>query len=213
MQKWLFPDRNPKRVLGLKATPWRQVPQSSLFLFQTSFWACLVLEHKAKAPHKSDDGPSPPSRPGLGLALQPPSHHSLFLTQRDAKLLWVLIHAAWCLAPLPLLWYSYRREHPTSLSPLPQLQGHNPFTWLTPSQASRFISGITSSRKLPLILLAKMNASGTSLGIQWLRLCTPNTKGLGSIPSWGTRSHMPQLGVHMPQLRVVMPKLRPGTAK
>ena len=29
--------------------------------------------------------------------------------------------------------------------------------------------------------------------VQWLRLHTPNTGGLGSIPVWGTRSHMQQL--------------------
>ncbi|TEA37634.1 hypothetical protein DBR06_SOUSAS5310072, partial [Sousa chinensis] len=27
----------------------------------------------------------------------------------------------------------------------------------------------------------------------WLRLCSPNAGGLGSIPGQGTRSHMPQL--------------------
>ena len=31
---------------------------------------------------------------------------------------------------------------------------------------------------------------GTSLMVQWLRLCAPNADGLGSIPGWGTRSHM-----------------------
>ena len=31
---------------------------------------------------------------------------------------------------------------------------------------------------------------GTSLVVQWLRLCTPNAGGLGSIPGQGTRSHM-----------------------
>ena len=66
--------------------------------------------------------------PGLGLALQPPFHHVLFLIWYDAKLLWVLIHATWHLDSLPLLQYSYRLEHPTSLSPLPQLQVHNSFT-------------------------------------------------------------------------------------
>ena len=40
---------------------------------------------------------------------------------------------------------------------------------------------------------------GTSLAVQWLRLCTPDAWGLGSIPGLGTRSHMPQL--------------RPSTAK
>ena len=31
---------------------------------------------------------------------------------------------------------------------------------------------------------------GTSPVAQWLRLCTPNAGGLGSIPGQGTRSHM-----------------------
>ncbi|TEA25904.1 hypothetical protein DBR06_SOUSAS5710017, partial [Sousa chinensis] len=47
---------------------------------------------------------------------------------------------------------------------------------------------------------------GTSLVVQWVRICTPNAGGPGSIPSRGTRSHMHaaygmQLRVHMPQLR------------
>ena len=29
--------------------------------------------------------------------------------------------------------------------------------------------------------------------VQWLRLCAPNAGGLGSIPGYGTRSHMLQL--------------------
>ena len=40
---------------------------------------------------------------------------------------------------------------------------------------------------------------GTSLAVQWLRVCTPNAGDLGSIPGQGTRSHIPQL--------------RPGVAK
>ena len=31
---------------------------------------------------------------------------------------------------------------------------------------------------------------GTSLVVQWLRLCTPNAGGLGLIPGQGTRGHM-----------------------
>ena len=31
---------------------------------------------------------------------------------------------------------------------------------------------------------------GTSLVVQWVRLCTPNAGGPGSIPGQGTRSHM-----------------------
>ena len=34
---------------------------------------------------------------------------------------------------------------------------------------------------------------GTSLVVQWLRLCAPNAGGLGSIPGQGARSHMQQL--------------------
>ena len=44
---------------------------------------------------------------------------------------------------------------------------------------------------------------GTSLVVQWLRLCTPNTGIQGLIPDQGTRSQIPQL----------KPQLRPGTAK
>ena len=34
---------------------------------------------------------------------------------------------------------------------------------------------------------------GTSLVVQWLRLCAPNAEGPGSIPGQGTRAHVPQL--------------------
>ena len=34
---------------------------------------------------------------------------------------------------------------------------------------------------------------GTSLVVQWLRLCAPNAGGLGSIPGQENRSHMLQL--------------------
>ena len=79
---------------------------------------------------------------------------------------------------------------------------------------------------------------GTSLVVQWLRLCAPSAGGLGSIPGQGTRSHMPQLRIRMPQLKILhvttkrsrtpqlkdpacrnedrrsgVPQLRPGTAK
>ena len=40
-----------------------------------------------------------------------------------------------------------------------------------------------------------MNTAETSLGVQWLRLHTPNAGGLGLIPGQGTRSHMPQLKI------------------
>ena len=36
----------------------------------------------------------------------------------------------------------------------------------------------------------KIFRPGTSLVVQWVRLCAPNAGGLGSIPGLGTRSHM-----------------------
>ena len=47
---------------------------------------------------------------------------------------------------------------------------------------------------------------GTSLVVQWLRLCTPNAGGPGSIPGGGTRSYMLQLRVHQPQQRMTIPR-------
>ena len=48
---------------------------------------------------------------------------------------------------------------------------------------------------------------GTSLVVQWLRLCAPNAGGPGSIPGQGTRSHKQQLRrSHMLQLRPVAAK-------
>ena len=57
----------------------------------------------------------------------------------------------------------------------------------------------------------KVEEKGTSLVIQWLRLCAPRAGGLGLIPWPGNRSHMLQLrdpvccsedqGAHAPQLR------------
>ena len=36
---------------------------------------------------------------------------------------------------------------------------------------------------------------GTSVVVQWLRLCSPSVGGSGLIPGQGTRSHMPQLKI------------------
>ena len=44
--------------------------------------------------------------------------------------------------------------------------------------------------------------NGTSLVVQWLRLCAPNAGGLGSILGQGTKFHMLQLRVHMLQPRL-----------
>ena len=64
--------------------------------------------------------------------------------------------------------------------------------------------------------LKKFIKTGTSLLVQWLRLCAPNAGDLGSIPGQGTRSYMLQLRVCMPQLRkkrFFMLQLRAGTAQ
>jgi len=42
---------------------------------------------------------------------------------------------------------------------------------------------------------------GTSLVVQWLKLCASNARGLGLIPGQGTRSHMQQLRVCLSQLK------------
>lgn len=39
----------------------------------------------------------------------------------------------------------------------------------------------------------KMN--GTSLVVQWLTLWASNARGLGSVPVWEARSHMPQIKI------------------
>ena len=52
----------------------------------------------------------------------------------------------------------------------------------------------------------KKSVFGTSLVVQYVRLCTSKAGGLGSIPGQRTSSHMLQL-------RVCMPKLRPDAVK
>ena len=43
---------------------------------------------------------------------------------------------------------------------------------------------------------------GTSLVVQWLRLCAFSAGGQGSIPDQGTRSQMLQLRIRVPQLKI-----------
>ena len=40
------------------------------------------------------------------------------------------------------------------------------------------------------VVILKMWSLGTSLVVQWVRLCAPNAGGPGSIPGQGTRSHV-----------------------
>ena len=67
-------------------------------------------------------------------------------------------------------------------------------------------TGVYISFQISALKKKKKNIAGTSLVVQWLRLCTPKTRGLGSITGWRTRSHMLQIRLHVPQLR-------PGAAK
>ena len=46
---------------------------------------------------------------------------------------------------------------------------------------------------MPVVTHLEKYLWGTSLVVQWLRLCTPNAGTPGSIPGQGTGSHMPQL--------------------
>ena len=48
----------------------------------------------------------------------------------------------------------------------------------------------------------KLCVCDTFLVVQWLRLCTPDVAGQGSIPGPGTRSYMLQLRVHVLQLKI-----------
>ena len=47
----------------------------------------------------------------------------------------------------------------------------------------------------PVLKHLLTDPTGTSLVVQWIRLCTPNTGGPGSIPGQGTRFHMLQLKI------------------
>ena len=51
--------------------------------------------------------------------------------------------------------------------------------------------------RLNLSLPCMKSIRGTSLVVQWLRLCAPNAGDLGSIPGQGTRVHMLQTMPHV----------------
>ena len=57
--------------------------------------------------------------------------------------------------------------------------------------------------EFPQLDFSKEAISETSLVARWLRLYAPNTEGLSSIPSQGTRSYIPQLRVHTLQLKIL----------
>ena len=66
----------------------------------------------------------------------------------------------------------------------------------------------TAKNKINIIIKKKTSNHGTSLVVQWVRLCAPNAGGPGSIPSWGTRSRMHAATKSRLQLRVRMLQLR-----
>ena len=55
------------------------------------------------------------------------------------------------------------------------------------------VHGVAELDMTERLSLFKNINSGTSLVVQWLRLCTPYAGGSGSIPGQGTGPHMPQL--------------------
>ena len=52
-------------------------------------------------------------------------------------------------------------------------------------------------------LLFKINQTGTSLAVQWLRFYALSAGVPGSIPGQGARSHIAQRRAHMPQLKIL----------
>ena len=99
----------------------------------------------------------------------------------------------------------------------------------------RWLDGITDSKDMNLSKLREMvkdrqawsaavhgvaesvmtQKLNNNLVVQWLRLHTPSTGGLGLIPGQGTRSHVPQLKIphaatKIKDQRSCMPQLRPS---
>ena len=54
----------------------------------------------------------------------------------------------------------------------------------------------------PLYHYTKLTQNRDFLVVNWLRLCTPNAGGPGSIPDHGTRFHMLKLRASMPKLKI-----------
>ena len=61
------------------------------------------------------------------------------------------------------------------------------------------MAGNFTRRTILSLVIKDTYIYGTSLVVQWLRLCAPNTGAPSSIPSQGTRSHMLQLRVCTPK--------------
>ena len=76
----------------------------------------------------------------------------------------------------------------------------------SPSLMSSFKSSLGRNRQ-------EAANTGTSLVVQWLRLCTRRAGDPGLIPDQETRPHILQIRVGMPRRRSHVPQLRPSTAK
>ena len=83
-----------------------------------------------------------------------------------------------------------------TIFPLTPWPGSNTTQTISFTLYSLFILIIKSVRQHVCCLQVpkgKMQMRGTSLVVQQLRLCAPKAQGLGSVPSWRTGSHRPQL--------------------
>ena len=69
-----------------------------------------------------------------------------------------------------------RKECPLLSTPVRELE--HELTWTCPVNSN------------PALSFRKYTLLGTSLVVQWLRLCAPNAGDPGSTPGQGTRSHM-----------------------
>ena len=101
-------------------------------------------------------------------------------------------------------WSTTRHMGPTLISPpLPQ---HELETHLSPQRC--WLGGLRRMVILVGVYLTsvvqclKHLRIGPSLVVHWLRHCSPNAGGPGSIPGQGTRFHKLQLRVRMPQLKI-----------
>ena len=70
---------------------------------------------------------------------------------------------------------------------------HSSESWNTSSHGCVLLSWMCPVNSNPALSFRKYTLLGTSLVVQWLRLCAPNAGDQGSIPDQGTRAHEPQL--------------------
>ena len=120
-----------------------------------------------------------------------PSAYMVSLKKKKGKKIKTLLLRLYKFLRRDLLW---RVCLPPSFVP-PRLHLCREFSLPTVSPAVRSIQEISS-------LGIRTGTIGTSLVVQWPRLCAPNAGGSSLIPGQGTRPHMPQLRVRMLQLKI-----------